>query len=65
MKILLAGIVALIIGGVGLIGWWGDFIALLKGAIPIILVVGGALAAYLGIDDIKTKSAPPASEEKK
>jgi hypothetical protein len=55
----------LIIGGVGLIGWWGDFIALLKGAIPIILVVGGALAAYLGIDDIKTTSASPASEEKK
>jgi hypothetical protein len=33
--------------------------------IPIILVLGGALAVYLGIEDIKTTSATPAPEEKK
>jgi hypothetical protein len=52
MKILLGGIVALIIGIVGLIGWWSEFLRVLKGIIPIILVLGGALAIYLGIEDI-------------
>ena len=65
MKILLGGIVALIIGVIGLIGWWGDFLQVLKGMIPIILVLGGALAVYLGIEDIKTTSATPPPEERK
>ncbi len=65
MKILLGGIVALIIGVIGLIGWWSDFLQVLKGMIPIMLVLGGALAVYLGIEDIKTTSATPPPEEKK
>lgn len=64
MKILLGGIVALIIGILGLIIWWGDFLLILKGAVPIILVLGGALAIYLGIEDVKTSSASPPPEEK-
>jgi hypothetical protein len=67
MKILLGGIVAVIIGIIGLIAWWADFLEVLKGIIPIILVLGGALAIYLGIEDVKTASAtpPPPEEEKK
>ncbi len=60
MKILLGGIVALIIGIVGVIGWWTDFVLILKGVIPILLVLGGALAVYLGIEEVKTGS--PAKE---
>ena len=58
MKILLGGIVALVIGVVGLIGWWADFVLVLKGVIPVLLVLGGALAIYLGIEEVKTESAP-------
>ncbi len=67
MKILLGGIVAVIIGVVGLIYWWGDFLEVLKGMIPIILVFGGGLAIYLGIEDVKTtaSSQPPEEEAKK
>ena len=65
MKILLSGIVAMIIGVIGVIGWWSDFLRILKGMIPIILVLGGALAIYLGIEDTKAKSVTPAPEEKK
>jgi len=65
MKILLGGIVALIIGVLGLIGWWEEFLRLLTGGIPIILALGGGLAIYLGIEDIKTRSAGTAPEEKK
>jgi hypothetical protein len=65
MKILLGGIVALIIGFIGLIAWWRDFLLIVRGMIPIALVLGGALAVYLGVEDIKTTSTLPASEEKK
>ena len=64
MKILLGGIVALVIGVIGLVVWWFEFLRVLKGVVPIILVLGGALAIYLGIEDIKTTSASPAPEEK-
>jgi hypothetical protein len=68
---LLGGIVALIIGIVGLIGWWADFVLVLKGVIPVFLVLGGALAIYLGIEEVKTESpakeetTPPVATEKK
>ncbi len=66
MKILFGGIVALIIGFVGLYGWWANFLGVLKGMIPIILVLGGILAVYLGIEDIKiAPSSPPSKEEGK
>jgi len=73
MKILLGGIVALVLGVIGLIIWFFDFLMILKGMIPIALILGGALAIYLGIEDIKTSSSseeetvpsPPAESEKK
>ena len=64
MKILLGGIVALVIGFIGLVIWWFEFLRVLKGVVPIIFVLGGALAIYLGIEDVKTTSASPAPEEK-
>jgi disulfide bond formation protein DsbB len=65
MKILLGGIVALVIGVIGLIVWFFDFLLILKGVVPIALILGGALAIYLGIEDIKTSASseeePPTS----
>jgi len=65
MKILLGGIVAVIIGVVGLIAWWVNFLGVLKGMIPIILLLGGALAIYLGIEDVKTTASSQEEEAKK
>ncbi|MBM4331717.1 MAG: hypothetical protein FJ117_10925 [Deltaproteobacteria bacterium] len=65
MKILLGGIVAVIIGVVGLITWWFQFLEVLKGSIPVILALGGALAIYLGIEDVKTSSSSSEEETKK
>jgi hypothetical protein len=62
MKILVGGIVAVILGVVGLIVWWPEFWKVLKGIIPILLVIGGALGIYLGIEDVKT-SSPSKKEE--
>lgn len=65
MKILLGGIVAVIIGVVGLIAWWVQLLEVLKGSIPVILALGGALAIYLGIEDVKTSSSSSKEEAKK
>jgi threonine/homoserine/homoserine lactone efflux protein len=65
MKILLGGIVALILGIVGLIAWWADFLEVLKGVIPILLILGGALAIYLGIEEVRTPSSTKEPETQK
>lgn len=69
MMALAGGIVACVIGIILLIVWFGEFIQLLMGAVPIMLILGGALATYLGIEEIKDKKASenfePESEELK
>jgi hypothetical protein len=55
MKIFLGGIAALVVGIILLVFWWWDFITMIKGLIPVILLVGGGFAAYSGYDEIKEK----------
>ncbi len=55
MAALVGGIVATILGIVLIVVWWGSFLAILKGGIPIVLVLGGALAIYIGVDEIRDK----------
>jgi len=57
MKIFLGGIAALVVGIILLIFWWWDFLTMLKGLIPVILLVGGGFAAYSGYDEIKERMA--------
>ena len=53
MKTLIGGVVAAVLGLIGLTAWFWDFVDLLKGAIPVMLLLGGALAIYLGFDELK------------
>lgn len=55
MSLLIGGAVSVIIGLLGLILWWVDFLVILKGGIPIILILGGILAVYIGLDEIQDK----------
>lgn len=55
MSLLAGGVIGTILGLISLIFWWGDFLTILKGAIPISLLLGGALAVYVGIDEIQDK----------
>lgn len=57
MAALAGGLAALVLGIIGVVVWWGHFLALLKGGVPIMLVLGGALAAYLGLEETKDKGA--------
>ena len=68
MAALAGGIAALVLGIIGIIFWWREFVDLLMGAVPVILLLGGALAAYLGFEEIKdkktTESFDDTTEEK-
>jgi len=56
MSLLIGGIMSAIFGLVSLIFFWSDFINIIKGAFPIFLLMGGALAIYVGIDEIQEKN---------
>ena len=53
MKTLIGGAVAALLGLIGLSLWWKPFLQLLAGAIPVMLLLGGGLALYLGFDELK------------
>jgi cell division protein FtsB len=53
MKTLIGGAVAAVLGLIGLSVWFSEFLQLLAGALPIMLLLGGGLALYLGFDELK------------
>ncbi|MDL2269767.1 hypothetical protein LJC71_05825 [Desulfosarcina sp. OttesenSCG-928-A07] len=53
MKTLVGGAVAAVLGLIGLSIWTSAFFQLLAGALPIMLLLGGGLALYLGFDELK------------
>jgi uncharacterized protein (DUF3084 family) len=55
MSLLTGGAIAAVIGLISLIFWWADFLAIIRGALPIFLLLGGALAIYVGFDEIQDK----------
>jgi hypothetical protein len=63
MAALAGGIAALVLGIIGIIIWWGDFLELLLGAVPVMLILGGALAAYLGFEEVRDKRAAASFDE--
>ncbi len=63
MKTLIGGAIAAALGLIGLVIWWGQFLMVLAGIVPAMLLLGGALAIYLGFDEIKdTWKADEAAE---
>ena len=55
MSLLIGGIISAILGLISLILCWSDFITLINGAFPIFLLLGGALAIYVGLDELQEK----------
>jgi hypothetical protein len=49
------GLVALVLGIIGVVVWWRPLLEILMGVIPVILILGGALATYLGFDQMIDK----------
>ncbi|MDY0040451.1 MAG: hypothetical protein RBS57_09075 [Desulforhabdus sp.] len=55
MKVFIGGIAAAFLGIIGIFVFFGPFLYLLAGAVPLMLLLGGAMAAYLGYDEVKDK----------
>ena len=55
MPLIIGGAIALILGIIGLIEWMGELFVIIKGSIPIMLLMGGVLALYIGYDDFQEK----------
>lgn len=53
MKTLIGGAIGAVLGIIGLAVWFKPFLQLLAGAIPVMLLLGGCLALYLGFDELK------------
>ena len=53
MKTLIGGAIAAILGLIGIVAWFPQFLTVVGGTIPIMLLLGGALAIYLGVDELK------------
>jgi uncharacterized membrane protein YqjE len=65
MMALAGGLVALVLGIIGIVVWWGYFLKALMAGIPIMLILGGALATYLGIEEMKDKKAAESFDTEK
>lgn len=63
MAALAGGVGALVLGIIGIIIWFEEFIDLLMGGVPAIFILGGALAAYLGFEEIKDKRTAESFED--
>jgi len=55
MAALFGGLISLVLGIIGIIIWWGYFVKALAAGIPALLILGGALATYLGIEEWKDR----------
>ncbi len=73
MKVFIGGVAAAFLGFLGIIIWYDAVFRFIGGAIPLILLLGGLMAAYLGYDEVKEKlpfskaqeTAEPTSSEAK
>ena len=53
MKTLIGGAIAAVLGVIGIVAWFPQFLIVVAGTIPVMLLLGGALAIYLGVDELK------------
>ena len=51
--VVLGGFLAVILGIILLIFWFAPFINILQGTVPLILILGGGIALFIGITEIK------------
>ena len=62
MTALIGGLIAVVLGIIGISQWYALFLKALLASVPAMLILGGALAIYLGIEEIKDKRASESFE---
>ena len=55
MKVFMGGVASAFLGLLGIVIWHHAVFKIIMGAIPLILLFGGLIVAYLGYDDVKEK----------
>ncbi len=55
MKVFVGGVATAFIGLLAIIIWHHAVLKIILAAIPLILLLGGLMAAYLGYDEVKDK----------
>ena len=63
MSVIVGAIVALL-GLWALLGWWGDFLLVLRGCVPAMLIFGGVIAVIAGLSEMKDELASKKEEKK-
>jgi len=51
------GTVIVFLGVIGLSSWWGDFLTVLRGSVPAMFILAGAIAVIAGISEIKDRAS--------
>ncbi|MCM8825801.1 MAG: hypothetical protein NC937_06680 [Candidatus Omnitrophica bacterium] len=64
MGALIGGIIAVIVGVIGIVNWWDLFIKGLKAAVPFFILLVGAIAIAAGVSDIKDRIEEQKEKEK-
>lgn len=62
MKTILIGGLAAVLGVTGIAVFFGSFLEVLAGALPILLILGGGLAFYLGFTEVQEAKKEKAAE---
>ena len=62
---IIGGTAAILIGIWGLVSWWWSFVELFKGSIPCFLILGGLIALFAGISELKDEIAAKKQEKEK
>lgn len=63
LSVIIGAVVALL-GLWGLMGWWSDFLLVLRGSIPAMLIFGGIIAVIAGVSELKDELASKKEEKK-
>lgn len=61
MSIIIGAIIA-ILGLLGFIRWWDNFLVVVKGTLPALLIFAGAIAAIAGLSELKDEAAADKKE---
>lgn len=63
MKVFVGGVAAAFLGFLGILIFSDAVFRFIGGAIPLVLLLGGLMAAYLGYDEVKEKLPFPKSKD--
>lgn len=61
---IIGGFAVIVLGLWGLANWWWSFVELLKGSIPCFLILGGLIALFAGISELKDEMSSKKEEKK-